>query len=53
MEEALLNKYFRGKGPSPKIYFKEEEIAEITYYLKQSPTNIKNYSNEHENTAEE
>lgn len=24
MEEALLNKYFKGRGPALKIYFKEE-----------------------------
>jgi hypothetical protein len=36
MEEFLMNKYFRGKGPSKKIYFPEEKIREICYYLKQS-----------------
>lgn len=34
MEELLLNKYFKGKGPSPKIYFNEEEVAEIHYQIK-------------------
>lgn len=33
MEELLLNKYFKGRGPSSKIYFQEEEIAEITFYI--------------------
>lgn len=28
-----MNKYFRGKGPAKKIYFKEEEINEINYYI--------------------
>lgn len=39
MEEVMLNKYFRGKGPSQKIYFKVEEAEEINYYIKQQ-TNI-------------
>jgi len=25
MEEVMLNKYFRGKGPAQKIYFKVED----------------------------
>lgn len=31
-----MNKYFKGRGPSTKIYFKEEEVAEIGYYIQKS-----------------
>lgn len=27
IEDFLMNKYFRGKGPSKKIYFNEEQIG--------------------------
>lgn len=46
----MLNKYFRGRGPSPKIYVKEEEVAEIAYYLKQRQELLKE---EEEGTAED
>lgn len=29
-----MNKYFKGKSLAKKIYLKEEQIAEIQYYLK-------------------
>jgi hypothetical protein len=55
MEELLLNKYFKGRGPSPKIYFKEEEVAQITYHIRQSEAGDlkKGGSLEDVNTAED
>ena len=55
MEELLLNKYFKGRGPSPKIYFKEEEVAQITYHIRQSEAGDlkKGSSLEDVNTAED
>lgn len=38
VEEFTMNKYFKGKGPSKKIYFREEELEEISYYLHQLKT---------------
>ena len=35
VEEVLMNKYFKGKPPSRKIYFKEEDILEMKYFLGQ------------------
>lgn len=34
LDEFVMNKYFKGKSPSKKIYFKEEDINEILYYLQ-------------------
>ena len=33
MEDLLLNKYFKGKPIKGKIYFKEEKVLEIKYFL--------------------
>lgn len=38
VEEFTMNKYFKGKGPNKKIYFREEELGEISYYLQQART---------------
>ena len=51
MEEVMLNKYFRGKGPAQKIYFKVEEAEEITYYIHQH-TIYRKDSSEELNTAD-
>ena len=31
----MLNKYFKGRGPTLKIYFREEQVEEISYSIKQ------------------
>jgi hypothetical protein len=51
MEEVMLNKYFRGKGPTQKIYFKVEEAEEITYYIHRQ-TIYRKDSSEELNTAD-
>ncbi len=33
MEDLLLNKYFKGKPIKAKIYFKQEKVQEICYFL--------------------
>jgi hypothetical protein len=33
MEAFITNKYFRGKSPNKKLYFSEEVLQEIVYYL--------------------
>ena len=34
MEDLLLSKYFKGKAIKAKIYFKEEKVQEICYFLE-------------------
>lgn len=33
-----MNKYFKGKSPGNKIYFKEDYIQEIAYFLNEKKT---------------
>jgi hypothetical protein len=33
VEEFLMNKYFKGRAPPRKIYFQQDKIDEIAYYL--------------------
>lgn len=36
MESFITNKYFKGKNPNRKVYFKEEILQEMQYYLAES-----------------
>lgn len=33
VDEFLLNKYYKEKSMGVKLYFKEEQIQELTFYL--------------------
>jgi hypothetical protein len=33
-EDLMMNKYYRGQAPRRKIYFKQEDIFEIQYFLQ-------------------
>lgn len=34
MEEYVVSKYYKGKGIGKKLYFQEEKIKEIQFYLE-------------------
>jgi hypothetical protein len=36
MESLITNKYFRGKNPNKKVYFNEETLQEMEYYLSEA-----------------
>jgi hypothetical protein len=36
MESFITNKYFKGKNPNRKVYFSEETLQEMEYYLAES-----------------
>ncbi len=33
MEQYIVSKYYKGKGIGKKLYFQEEKIKEIQFYL--------------------
>ena len=36
IEEFLMNKYFKQKSLGKKLYFKEEKLQEMTFYLSKN-----------------
>jgi len=53
MEEFMVSKYFKGKGMSKKIYFLDDKIQEMNYYLHRDPkVNNEKQNNEKFDTAD-